>query len=105
MTSGEQSGQNAIEITGLSSSIDQGSARIHTLNESASVSTLSCDIDRSSLRALSPRASELQAMKEEPPLNAKCKDKFLIQSTNITPDKEQLPLADIVSHTSNFTPH
>ena len=47
----------------------------------------------------------LQAMKEEPPLNAKCKDKFLIQSTNITPDKEQLPLADIVSHTSNFTPH
>ena len=65
MTSGEQSGQNAIEITGLSSSIDQGSARIHTLNESASVSTLSCDIDRSSLRALSPRALELQAMKEE----------------------------------------
>lgn len=39
----------------------------------------------------------LQAMKEEPPLNAKCKDKFLIQSTNITPDKEQLSLADIVS--------
>ena len=65
MTSGEQSGQNAIEITGLSSSIDQGSARIHTLNESASVSTLSCDIDRSSLNALSPRASELQAVKEE----------------------------------------
>ncbi|KAA1469879.1 VAMP-associated protein [Dentipellis sp. KUC8613] len=30
----------------------------------------------------------LQAMKEEPPLNAKCKDKFLIQSTLINPDKE-----------------
>ncbi|THH20109.1 hypothetical protein EW146_g1192 [Bondarzewia mesenterica] len=30
----------------------------------------------------------LQAMKEEPPLNLKCKDKFLIQSTLITPDKE-----------------
>ncbi|ETW81681.1 hypothetical protein HETIRDRAFT_64973 [Heterobasidion irregulare TC 32-1] len=29
----------------------------------------------------------LQAMKEEPPLNVKCKDKFLIQSTLITPDK------------------
>jgi vesicle-associated membrane protein-associated protein A len=39
----------------------------------------------------------LQAMKEEPPLNSKCKDKFLIQSTLITPDKETLPLNDIVS--------
>ena len=29
----------------------------------------------------------LQAMKEDPPLNVKCKDKFLIQSTLITPDK------------------
>jgi len=39
----------------------------------------------------------LQAMKEEPPLNAKCKDKFLIQSTIITPEKETLPLQDIWS--------
>lgn len=38
----------------------------------------------------------LQALKEEPPLNAKCKDKFLIQSTIITPEKESLGLADIV---------
>ena len=38
----------------------------------------------------------LQAMKEEPPLAAKCKDKFLIQSTLITPEKETLPLQDIV---------
>ena len=38
----------------------------------------------------------LQAMKEEPPLNAKCKDKFLIQSTTITPDKEAMSLAEIV---------
>lgn len=30
----------------------------------------------------------LQAMKDEPPLNAKCKDKFLIQSTLLTPEKE-----------------
>jgi len=37
----------------------------------------------------------LQALKEEPPLNTKCKDKFLIQSTVITPDKETLPLSDI----------
>ncbi|CAA7271333.1 unnamed protein product [Cyclocybe aegerita] len=37
----------------------------------------------------------LQALKEEPPLNTKCKDKFLIQSTIITPDKETLALHDI----------
>ncbi|KIM43402.1 hypothetical protein M413DRAFT_444230 [Hebeloma cylindrosporum] len=37
----------------------------------------------------------LQALKEEPPLNTKCKDKFLIQSTIITPDKETLALSDI----------
>ena len=42
----------------------------------------------------------LQAMKEDLPLNAKCKDKFLIQSTIITPEKESLPLQDIV-RTSN----
>ena len=42
----------------------------------------------------------LQAMKEEPPLAAKCKDKFLIQSTTITPEKETLSLADIVSTSS-----
>ncbi|KIY72414.1 VAMP-associated protein [Cylindrobasidium torrendii FP15055 ss-10] len=37
----------------------------------------------------------LQAMKEEPPLNAKCKDKFLIQSTLITPEKDGKQLAEI----------
>ena len=42
----------------------------------------------------------LQAMKEEPPLAAKCKDKFLIQSTTITPEKETLSLNDIVSSSS-----
>ena len=41
----------------------------------------------------------LQALKEEPPLNTKCKDKFLIQSTIITPDKDTMSLADIVRHT------
>ncbi|KAK1232811.1 phosphatidylinositol-binding protein scs2 [Marasmius sp. AFHP31] len=39
----------------------------------------------------------LQPMKEEPPLNAKCKDKFLIQSTIITPEKDQKPLAEMWS--------
>jgi hypothetical protein len=34
-------------------------------------------------------------MKEEPPTSAKCKDKFLIQSTLITSEKETLPLHDI----------
>lgn len=38
----------------------------------------------------------LQGMKEEPPMNAKCKDKFLLQSTIITPEKETLPLNEIV---------
>lgn len=38
----------------------------------------------------------LQAMKEEPPLNAKCKDKFLIQSMLIPPEKAALPLHDLV---------
>jgi hypothetical protein len=38
----------------------------------------------------------LQPMKEEPPIAAKCKDKFLIQSTLITSEKETLPLHDIV---------
>jgi len=37
----------------------------------------------------------LQPMKEEPPTAAKCKDKFLIQSTLITSEKETLPLHDI----------
>ncbi|KAI5117452.1 hypothetical protein M0805_005829 [Coniferiporia weirii] len=37
----------------------------------------------------------LQAMKEEPPIGAKCKDKFLVQSTLITPEKEAMPLHDL----------
>ncbi|KAF8333524.1 PapD-like protein [Cantharellus anzutake] len=37
----------------------------------------------------------LQPMKEEPPLNAKCKDKFLIQTTLITPERESLPIGDL----------
>ncbi|KAH9941047.1 PapD-like protein [Amylocystis lapponica] len=43
----------------------------------------------------------LQAMKEEPPLNAKCKDKFLIQSTTITPEKESQSLQDIWTDTAD----
>jgi len=37
----------------------------------------------------------LQPMKEDPPASAKCKDKFLVQSTFITPEKENVSLADI----------
>lgn len=40
----------------------------------------------------------LQAMKEEPPLNAKCKDKFLIQSMLIPPEKAAISLHDLVRH-------
>ena len=39
----------------------------------------------------------LQAMKEDLPTNAKCKDKFLIQSTTITPEKESMSLQDMAS--------
>jgi len=38
----------------------------------------------------------LQAMKEEPPLNAKCEDKFLIQSMLIPPEETVIPLCDLV---------
>lgn len=44
----------------------------------------------------------LQPLKEEPPLNSKCKDKFLVQSTFITPDKETMALHDLVSVISWF---
>ncbi|KAG2102224.1 PapD-like protein [Suillus discolor] len=36
----------------------------------------------------------LQPMKDEPPLSTKCKDKFLIQSTLITPEKETRDLQE-----------
>ena len=38
----------------------------------------------------------LQAMRTEPPPEAKCKDKFLVQSTAITADKEFANIAAIV---------
>jgi hypothetical protein len=38
----------------------------------------------------------LQAMKQEPPLDAKCRDKFLVQSVTVTPDKEFANPASIV---------
>lgn len=37
----------------------------------------------------------LQSMKEDPPLGAKCKDKFLIQTTLITPERESIPIGDL----------
>lgn len=40
----------------------------------------------------------LQAMKADPPLDAKCRDKFLVQSAPITADKEFAPIASVVSH-------
>ncbi|KDN35677.1 VAMP-associated protein [Tilletiaria anomala UBC 951] len=39
----------------------------------------------------------LQPMKEEPPMSAKCRDKFLVQSAIITPERETVPLTDIWS--------
>lgn len=38
----------------------------------------------------------LQAMKEEPALDAKCKDKFLVQSVAVTRDMEFANVTSIV---------
>lgn len=38
----------------------------------------------------------LLPMKDDPPLSTKCKDKFLVQSTIISAEKDHLPLAEIV---------
>ena len=38
----------------------------------------------------------LQAMKEDPPLDAKCRDKFLVQSVAVTADKEFTNVASLV---------
>ncbi|CAJ0840194.1 12659_t:CDS:2, partial [Entrophospora sp. SA101] len=37
----------------------------------------------------------LQAMKEDPPLDFKCKDKFLVQSIPISPEQENLTLQEL----------
>lgn len=39
----------------------------------------------------------MQAMKEDPPVDFKCKDKFLVQSVAITAEREQLAPQDLVS--------
>lgn len=39
----------------------------------------------------------LQAMKEDPPLDAKCRDKFLVQSVPITPERDVGNISAIVS--------
>ncbi|KAK3843222.1 MAG: PapD-like protein [Linnemannia gamsii] len=38
---------------------------------------------------------QMQAMKEDPPADFKCKDKFLVQSVAITAEREQIPAADL----------
>ncbi|TVY86683.1 Vesicle-associated membrane protein-associated protein, partial [Lachnellula willkommii] len=40
----------------------------------------------------------LQAMKQEPPLDAKCRDKFLVQSVAVTADKEFTNTGSIWQH-------
>jgi hypothetical protein len=41
----------------------------------------------------------LQAMKEQPPPDAKCRDKFLVQSVAVTADKEFTNIGAIVRYT------
>ncbi|GJJ68926.1 hypothetical protein EMPS_01272 [Entomortierella parvispora] len=38
---------------------------------------------------------QMQAMREEPPVDFKCKDKFLVQSVAITPEREHLSAQDL----------
>ncbi|KAG5648337.1 hypothetical protein DXG03_004909 [Asterophora parasitica] len=47
----------------------------------------------------------LQALREEPPLNAKCKDKFLIQSILIVPEKDHIPLPEFWTGTEASEVH
>lgn len=46
----------------------------------------------------------LQAMKADPPLDSRCRDKFLVQSAAISADKDFSNIATIVrsSHTQKF---
>lgn len=43
----------------------------------------------------------LQAMKQEPPMDAKCRDKFLVQSVAVTAEKEFSNIAAIWQHVDN----
>ncbi|KAF9104030.1 phosphatidylinositol-binding protein scs2, partial [Mortierella sp. AM989] len=38
---------------------------------------------------------QMQAMKEDPPADFKCKDKFLVQSIAITAERDQLPASEL----------
>ncbi|ELQ42860.1 hypothetical protein OOU_Y34scaffold00192g46 [Pyricularia oryzae Y34] len=46
----------------------------------------------------------LQAMKQDPPADAKCRDKFLVQAVPISGDKEFATVADIVGATPDVPP-
>ncbi|KIY44754.1 hypothetical protein FISHEDRAFT_61616 [Fistulina hepatica ATCC 64428] len=63
----------------------------------ASKRKFSCTVCAPTWGGWSPvKLSRFKALREEPPIHAKCKDKFLIQSTLITPDKESMSLHDFV---------
>jgi len=42
-------------------------------------------------------------MREDPPLDARCRDKFLVQSIAITPDKDSSNIATVVGHLSMWS--
>lgn len=39
----------------------------------------------------------LQPMREDPPIGTKCRDKFLVQTVSITPERENATVAELVS--------
>ena len=44
----------------------------------------------------------LQAMKEDPPLDARCRDKFLVQTVTITPGRDVDDVTAIVSQMGSY---
>ncbi|RDX46294.1 hypothetical protein OH76DRAFT_1386908 [Lentinus brumalis] len=60
-----QSGRNTVQVSGLSSNIDQGSPRIHTPHEEASVFDICCEVTRPTLMTPTAKAEELDAKKQE----------------------------------------
>jgi hypothetical protein len=56
-------------------------------------------IDQVMVSSLSSVTVLLQAMKQEPPMDMKCRDKFLVQSVAVTADKEFANIGSIVGPT------
>ncbi len=73
-----------------------------------SAARLRCKVGNINVKDHDPSGSEnkavlLQAMKEDPPLDARCRDKFLVQSVAITPERDLGNVTAIVSQRFSHT--